>query len=167
MIKVSFRSSNGIDDVCRRLEITVTNQVDMEQWLLQHVKSLCFECMDYPHDLDAYFDCFFSSADELHDARRVYFLLGRELRSCGDVQFDVCLTDAALAPVVNIGTCPYCGQGSIVCRTVRKSMEDIMICEECDTVWESRDWIEERPGMRFDYFAKAHGMKALWSEFVI
>lgn len=57
MIKVSFQSANGLDDVCTILENILTNQMNIEQWLVDKIKTIEFECMDYPHDLEAFFDC--------------------------------------------------------------------------------------------------------------
>lgn len=74
MIKVSFYSAM-FNDVCNILENDITNQIDVEYWLMEKIPSINFSGMDYPHDLECYYDCYFESSTEEADAQSVYCLL--------------------------------------------------------------------------------------------
>ena len=95
MIKVSFWSSSA-DDICELLENTFTGQTNIEDWLIQKVPSISFDCMDYPHDLDAFYDCFFTSRAEDTDANSIYRLLKEETKSIEWINFSVSIVDDKL-----------------------------------------------------------------------
>lgn len=60
--------------------------------------------------------------------------------------------------------CPYCDQGEIVKAIIKKSNKMIYICDECDTVWTSREKISDTTGLSFYLYANAHNLKPLWTE---
>ena len=94
MIKISFRSADAVSDVCRLLENNLTDHVEIELWLEERIRTLSFDCMDFPHDLDAFFDCYFQSEQEDLDARLLREMLSGKLSDCESIQFDVLLVDA-------------------------------------------------------------------------
>lgn len=102
MIKVSFRSTNAVDDVRKILENVLTNQTDIEKWLMEQVHTIEFDCMDFPHDLEAFYDCYFTSKQERQDANRIYRLLGCGLESIEQVLFSVYLVDEQMKQMVEI-----------------------------------------------------------------
>lgn len=60
--------------------------------------------------------------------------------------------------------CPFCvGQGLINEATVVNHDLTIFICDECDTMWESRD-IREENCINFKEYMDRFGYKGLWSE---
>jgi hypothetical protein len=59
--------------------------------------------------------------------------------------------------------CPFCDQGVVYKAKVRELNEEIYICDECDTVWESSDLSEEKC-TRFDIYMNERGREGLWSE---
>ena len=61
--------------------------------------------------------------------------------------------------------CPYCEQGAIIWAKVKRDERVIQICEECDTVWNWNDKIDEADGMSFDEFMlRYYKSVALWDE---
>lgn len=103
MIKVSFRSTNAVDDVCNILEISLTNQMEIEQWLMEQVQTIKFDSMDFPHDLEAFYDCYFNSGQEEKDARKIYHLLERSLTDMRQVLFSVYIVDNQMNQINEIG----------------------------------------------------------------
>lgn len=103
MIKVSFRSTNAVDDVCDILEISLTNQMEIENWLMKQVQTIKFDCMDFPHDLDAFYDCYFKSEQEENDAYKIYHLLERSLANIKQVLFSVYIVDNQMKQISEIG----------------------------------------------------------------
>lgn len=103
MIKVSFRSANAIDDVCDILEIVLTNQMEIEQWLIEQVQTIKFDSMDFPHDLDAFYDCYFNSEQEENDACKIYHLLAHSLADIKQVLFSVSIVDNQIHQISEIG----------------------------------------------------------------
>lgn len=63
--------------------------------------------------------------------------------------------------------CPYCNQGRIMKVFVKKTMEIIHICEECDTVWTANKIVSALSGISFDLYAKERELSPLWSELEI
>lgn len=59
--------------------------------------------------------------------------------------------------------CPFCDQGVVYKAKVREFSEEIYICGECDTVWESSDLSEEKC-TRFDVYMNKRGREGVWSE---
>lgn len=103
MIKVSFRSANAADDVCAILEISLTNQVEIEQWLMDQIQTIKFDSLDFPHDLDAFYDCYFNSGQEERDAYKIYHLLKRSLADMKQVLFSVSIVDNQMNQISEIG----------------------------------------------------------------
>ncbi|MDE6456868.1 MAG: hypothetical protein K2L38_13440 [Dysosmobacter sp.] len=103
MIKVSFRSANAADDICNILEISLTNQMEIEQWLMEQVQTIQFDSMDFPHDLEAFYDCYFNSGQEETDARKIYHLLERSLTDMKQVLFSVYIVDNQMNQINEIG----------------------------------------------------------------
>ena len=103
MIKVSFRSANAIDDVCDILEIALTNQMEIEQWLMEQVQTIKFDSMDFPHDLDTFYDCYFNSEQEENDACKIYHLLAHSLADIKQVLFSVSIVDNQMHQISEIG----------------------------------------------------------------
>lgn len=102
MIKVSFCSANIADDVCHILESSLTHQVDVEEWLMEKVPSIRFYCMDFPHDLESFYDCYFESDEEEADAYRVYHLLKNNLEKIVQVDFHISIVDEHLQYIKEI-----------------------------------------------------------------
>ena len=103
MIKVSFRSTNMVDDVCDILETSLTNQMEIDQWLMEKVQTIKFDSMDFPHDLDSFYDCYFSSAQDDNDAYKIYHLLVRSLAGIKQVLFSVYIADNQMNQISEIG----------------------------------------------------------------
>lgn len=103
MIKVSFRSTNTVDDVCDILEIFLTNQMEIEQWLIEQVQTIEFDSMDFPHDLESFYDCYFNSEQEENDAYKIYHLLERSLADIKQVLFSVYIVDNWMNQISEIG----------------------------------------------------------------
>lgn len=57
--------------------------------------------------------------------------------------------------------CPYCKQGEILKAKVKKTGEFILICDECDTVWEN-DNINN--GISFSLFMENQFLLPYWGE---
>ena len=97
MVKVSFRSANAIDDVCDILEMALTNQTEIAV-----VQTIKFDSMDFPHDLDAFYDCYFSSGQEENDACKIYHLLAHSLADIKQVLFSVSIVDNQMHQISEI-----------------------------------------------------------------
>ncbi|MDE6732378.1 MAG: hypothetical protein K2J77_05825 [Oscillospiraceae bacterium] len=95
MIKVSFWSHSA-DDICELLESNLTSRMDIEDWLVQKIPSICFDCMDYPQDLESFYDCFFTSSSEDSDAKSIYRLLKEETEEIAEIYFSVSIVDNKL-----------------------------------------------------------------------
>lgn len=100
MIKVSFRSANTVDDVLEILE----NTTEIDKWLMEQVKTIELDCMDFPHDLEAFYDCYFTSKQERQDANRICRLLECSLKSIKQVLFSVSLVDEQMKHIAEITT---------------------------------------------------------------
>ena len=164
MIKISFRCVDTTLDVCKLLEEDLTNYVEFEVWLEEQIRTVLFDCMDFPHDLDAFYDCYFQSEREKSDARLIEVLLTGKLRDCDYIQFEVFLVDERLREISVVKSCPYCDQGWLQKAMVKATKEIIFICDECDTVWDLGDQITNQSGITFDAYAKDKKIKALWLE---
>lgn len=164
MIKVSFCCVDTTLDVCKLLEENLTNHVEIEVWLEEQIRTVSFDCMDFPHDLDAYYDCYFQSEQEELDAQAIEILLSGKLSDFDDIQFEVHLVDERLKEISVVKSCPYCGQGWLQKAMVKATKEIIFICDECDTVWDLGDQITNQTGIAFGTYAKDKKIKALWSE---
>lgn len=68
-----------------------TKRMDFEDWLIEKVPSLSFDCMDFPYDDENCFDCYFTSSSEESDAVAVYRLLKDSA-----VEFSVSIVDEKL-----------------------------------------------------------------------
>lgn len=100
MIKVSFRSADTVDDVLEILE----NTTEIDKWLMEQVKTIELDCMDFPHDLEAFYDCYFTSKQERQDANRICRLLECSLKSIKQVLFSVSLVDEQMKHIAEITT---------------------------------------------------------------
>lgn len=63
--------------------------------------------------------------------------------------------------------CPYCQQGTIMKAIVNKTKEKIMICDECDTVWENADAISDLNGVSFDTYMNCRKIQPLWQNIFV
>ena len=61
--------------------------------------------------------------------------------------------------------CPYCKQGTILKARVKRTGTEILICDECDTVWLSE--VSNKSGTGLSEFMKSQSAKPLWSELEI
>ena len=86
MIKVSFCCVDTTLDVCKLLEENLTNHVEIEVWLEEQIRTVSFDCMDFPHDLDAYYDCYFQSEQEELDAQVDAYQKQQEQKQEAEVQ---------------------------------------------------------------------------------
>lgn len=73
------------------LENDWTKRMDFEDWLIEKVPSLSFDCMDFPYDDENCFDCYFTSSSGESDAVAVYRLLKDSA-----VEFSVSIVDEKL-----------------------------------------------------------------------
>ncbi|MDE7224976.1 MAG: hypothetical protein K2O34_14510 [Acetatifactor sp.] len=102
MIQVSFYSVNTAEDVCHILERDLTSSIDIEQWMMKKIPSIRFDCMDFPHDLESFYDCYFESDEEDADAYRIGHLLKDSLKRTKRVNFQVNIVDAQLKYIKKI-----------------------------------------------------------------
>lgn len=58
--------------------------------------------------------------------------------------------------------CPFCNQGNAVKMLVKALNKQILICEECETVWVDNDGDEYCTN--FTDYMKYHSLKPIWSE---
>ena len=96
MIKVSFRSANAVDDVCHTLEEYLTDNAEIEEWLMKEIPSIYFHCMDYPSDLEAFYDCYFESSEDETDSYKIVRLLKEKIEGCVQVDYKVSIVDKYL-----------------------------------------------------------------------
>ncbi|MCH5349425.1 MAG: hypothetical protein J1E40_08890 [Oscillospiraceae bacterium] len=61
--------------------------------------------------------------------------------------------------------CPYCDQGIILKARVKHTGTEILICEECDTVW--LDEVSDKSGTSLSEFMKSQSVNPFWSELEI
>lgn len=100
MIKVQFFTDAR--DVCSIIEGRVTDGVEVEDWILQHIDGISFDSMDYPCDMDYCYDCYFlNGADELK-AQEIYGLLEKYFLDILGVRFSVGITDHCLNNEIRI-----------------------------------------------------------------
>lgn len=90
MIKVSFSSAGN---VCDLVENTLTDHLSIEDWLIKQIPAIAFDCMDYPHDLETNYDCYFRSDDEEAASHHIYSLLHENLMDDQQVAFSVSIVD--------------------------------------------------------------------------
>lgn len=102
MIKVSFRSVNALDDVCEMLESKITDQKEVEKWIEESVPDVFFDCMDFPHDSEAFYDCYFLSDAEEQNAKKIYDILKQRIENKVFVEFAVFVVDDKLELVQKI-----------------------------------------------------------------
>ena len=101
MIKVRLYSA-GADDICEILESGLTNQKNVEEWIMEQFPTIQFDCMDFPYDLVCCYDCYFKSERENQDANELYHLLKHRLKGMEGVLFSVFLVDKQLNDIVEI-----------------------------------------------------------------
>lgn len=89
MIRVRFSNMLAI------LEDEWTEHMDFEDWLIEKLPSLSFDCMDFPYDDEDCFDCYFTSSSEESDAIAVYNLL-KDGAKDSMVEFSVSIVDDEL-----------------------------------------------------------------------
>ena len=61
--------------------------------------------------------------------------------------------------------CPYCEQGIIIKAKIKKLNKKILVCPECDTIWEKDCNLNE--GVFFAKFMKKNGLENNWDELEI
>ena len=96
MIQVSFYSIDTADDVCHILENNLTHSISIEEWLMKKIPSIRFDCMDFPHDMESFYDCYFESDKEEADAYRICHLLNDSLKKNVWVNYQVNIVDEHL-----------------------------------------------------------------------
>ena len=102
MIKVSLYYTIPGVDVCKVLEDTVTDHLDIEDWLEKHIPSLDFDCMDVPYDSESFYDSYFRSTQEDEDAKRVFWFLEQKLVSVQGIEFSVHIVNERMQEVREI-----------------------------------------------------------------
>ena len=70
---------------------------------MEQVQTIKFDSMDFPHDLDAFYDCYFSSGQEENDACKIYHLLAHSLADIKQVLFSVSIVDNQMHQISEIG----------------------------------------------------------------
>ena len=103
MIKVSFYM-NEAEDIISYIEKYYSNDEPVEEWLRKLVPGLSFDCEDFPHDLEQFYDCFFVSDHEQDTAVSLCAVLDSIFREERVIQHAVWITDEALEKKVQIGT---------------------------------------------------------------
>ncbi|GAA4148666.1 hypothetical protein GCM10022285_57000 [Streptomyces tunisiensis] len=58
--------------------------------------------------------------------------------------------------------CPRCEQGWVVACRIRGRQEQFLVCEECDTVWESGEPENTPPFVILEQYLARFGLSALW-----
>ncbi|NDO47549.1 hypothetical protein [Clostridium sp. MD294] len=102
-IKVSFYSTNA-DDVEIMLMSNITNQMEVEEWIIQKIPSLHFTGCNYPHDLESFYDIYFNSdIEEECDANNIYYLLKQNIKYSKDIKFSVSIVDDKCNFIKEIG----------------------------------------------------------------
>ena len=86
MIRVRFSNILPI------LESGWRENMDFEDWLIENIPSLSFDCMDFPYDDEDCFDCYFTSSSEESDSIAVYRLL-KDAAKGSAVEFSVSIVD--------------------------------------------------------------------------
>lgn len=86
MIRVRFSNILPI------LESGWRENMDFEDWLIEKIPSLSFDCMDIPYDDEDFFDCYFTSSSEESDSIAVYHLL-KDAAKDSAVKFSVDIVD--------------------------------------------------------------------------
>jgi len=60
--------------------------------------------------------------------------------------------------------CPRCNQGWIVSAKIKKTKEQLFVCEECDATWLSLNNIGKEKWLDFGSFMESKQLPALWTE---
>lgn len=61
--------------------------------------------------------------------------------------------------------CPFCdGNGIIKKATISQLNLDILICNECEAMWELEDILTEETFDQFTVWMRNQGLEGLWSE---
>ena len=102
MIKVSFQSVNALDDVCEILECRMTEQKKVAKWIEESVPDVHFDCMDFPHDLEAFYDCYFRSDADEQNAKKIYDILKQNVENNVFVEFAIFVVDDKLEVIKQI-----------------------------------------------------------------
>jgi hypothetical protein len=64
--------------------------------------------------------------------------------------------------------CPIChGQGLVFLARIKATGRDILICDECDSVWHSAGDVNSAAAVDFDTYMRSLGRIGLWSELTI
>ena len=58
--------------------------------------------------------------------------------------------------------CPYCEQDDLWSAKIRGLDQSVIICDECDTVWQLDEPIQDGTGTNFEEFMKRLGKPADW-----
>lgn len=95
MIKVSFYTK-GAEDICYYIEKNITQGMPVEQWLAEKAEGLVFDCEDFPHDLEQFYDCYFTSVNDDEMAKHVLRLLKKNIREDSIIKYSVWITDEFL-----------------------------------------------------------------------
>jgi len=67
-----------------------------------------------------------------------------------------------------VAACPGCyGQGDVVAARLNATGEIIYLCDECDTLWRSKDDIGRGPCFNFANYVSQFGLKGLWTEITL
>ena len=74
----------------------VTDRRKLDKWISKKISTLEFDCEDFPHDLDSFYDCYFRSNDEEQYAYRIYCLLKQKLQDINQVVFSVSIVDESM-----------------------------------------------------------------------
>lgn len=69
--------------------------MDIKDWLSERVPTIGFDCMDFPHDSEAFYDCYFQSGDEETDASRLDRLLKQTAAGTKQIEFSVGIVDGS------------------------------------------------------------------------
>jgi hypothetical protein len=60
--------------------------------------------------------------------------------------------------------CPGCGQGWVRHFRILALEKEIYLCDECETMWATRQGIGRETPANFVDFMRSYGLKGLWDE---
>lgn len=103
MIKVRLLT-NESHDVCAIIENSITNGIEIEEWIVKNIEGISFHCMDFPCDMEFCYDCYFKSSTDKSKAKEIYNVLKLVFSSVSEINFSIWVTDEMLNEIYKIGT---------------------------------------------------------------
>lgn len=101
MIKVQF-FTNDNNDVCNIIQNSITNGMEIEDWIVKNIEGISFECMDFPCDMEFCYDCYFQSNMDKLKAQEIYNMIKLSFQNILEINFSVWVTDDILNEIYKI-----------------------------------------------------------------